>query len=73
MDESHDCGVVEMGTNHAGEIQVLAKIAEPDAAVITNIGVAHIENLGSREGIALEKGMLAEAVPPGRRGDPSCQ
>lgn len=63
MDETHDCGVVEMGTNHAGEIQVLAKIAEPDAAVITNIGVAHIENFGSRDGIAQEKGMLAEAVP----------
>ena len=58
-----DCGVFEMGMNHPGEIKVLADIAEPDAAIITNIGVAHIEYMGSREAIALEKGTLAEAVP----------
>jgi len=63
MDESHDCGVVEMGMNHFGEIKVLADIALPDAAIITNVGVAHIEFLGSRAGIAKEKGTLAEAVP----------
>lgn len=63
MDESHECGVVEMGTNHPGEIPLLAAIAEPTAAVITNIGIAHIENFGTRSGIALEKGSLAEAVP----------
>jgi UDP-N-acetylmuramoyl-tripeptide--D-alanyl-D-alanine ligase len=49
--------------NHPGEIAVLARIAAPDAAIITNIGIAHIEFMGSREAIALEKGMLAEAVP----------
>lgn len=62
MEPEQDCGIVEMGTNHPGEIGVLCSIAEPDAAIITNIGVAHIENLGSREGIAREKGTLAEAV-----------
>jgi UDP-N-acetylmuramoyl-tripeptide--D-alanyl-D-alanine ligase len=41
----------------------LAKVAAPDAAIITNIGVAHIEFMGSREAIANEKGALAEAVP----------
>jgi UDP-N-acetylmuramoyl-tripeptide--D-alanyl-D-alanine ligase len=57
-------GVFEIGMNHAGEIAPLAKIARPDVGIITNIGVAHIEFLGSRDTIALEKGMLAEAVQP---------
>ena len=58
-----EIGVFEMGMNHPGEIAPLAAIAAPDAAIITNIGTAHIEYMGSREAIALEKGMLAEAVP----------
>jgi UDP-N-acetylmuramoyl-tripeptide--D-alanyl-D-alanine ligase len=65
MEEQHNCGVVEMGMNHPGEIAPLAEIARPDAAIITNIGIAHIEYMGSREAIALEKGTLAEAVNPG--------
>ncbi len=56
------CGVFEMGMNHPGEIAPLAAIAKPDGAIITNIGVAHIENMGTQEAIALEKGRLAEAV-----------
>jgi UDP-N-acetylmuramoyl-tripeptide--D-alanyl-D-alanine ligase len=52
-----------MGMNHPGEIAVLAEIAQPMGAIITNIGVAHIEYMGSREAIAQEKGTLAEAVP----------
>ena len=55
-------GVFEIGMNHPGEIAPLVRISRPDAAVITNIGVAHIEFMGSREAIAREKGMLAEAV-----------
>src|SRR5205085_5626947 len=57
-----EVGVWEIGMNHPGEIAALAKIAAPDLAIITNIGVAHIEFMGSREAIAQEKGMLAEAV-----------
>jgi len=65
MDEQTEVGVVEMGMNHPGEIEVLAEIGAPDGAIITNVGVAHIEHMGSREAIALEKGMLAEAIEPG--------
>jgi UDP-N-acetylmuramoyl-tripeptide--D-alanyl-D-alanine ligase len=61
-DSTHDVGVFEIGMNHAGETAPLAAIARPDIAIITNIGVAHIEFLGTREAIAQEKGMLAEAV-----------
>ena len=43
--------VVEMGMNHKNEISVLTKIAKPTISVITNIGTAHIGNLGSRENI----------------------
>ena len=57
--------VVEMGMNHAGEIAPLAAMARPEVGIITNIGVAHIEYLGSREAIAREKGALVAALPAG--------
>ena len=60
----HEIGVWEVGMNHPGEIGALAKIAAPNAAIITNVGVAHIEFMGSRDAIAQEKGTLAEAVGP---------
>ena len=55
-------GVFEIGMNHPGEIAPLARISRPDAGVITGIGMAHIEYMGSQEAIAREKGMLVEAV-----------
>lgn len=64
-DERHKVGIWEMGMSNPGEIEVLAAIAEPDIAVITNVGVAHIEFMKTREAIALEKGMLAEAINEG--------
>lgn len=51
IEEDTQIVVLEMGMNHFGEIRNLSEIANPDVAIITNIGVSHIENLGSREGI----------------------
>ena len=59
-----EVGVWEIGMNHPGEIAPLASIAQPDVAIITNIGVAHIEFMGSREAIAQEKGNLAASLGP---------
>ena len=54
--------VVEMGTNHPGEIEALCRIAEPDAGLITNVGTAHLEFFGSQDGIAREKGVLGASA-----------
>jgi UDP-N-acetylmuramoyl-tripeptide--D-alanyl-D-alanine ligase len=59
----HQIGVWEIGMNHPGEIAPLARLAQPDVAIITNIGIAHLEFMGTREAIAQEKGNLAAAVP----------
>ena len=59
-----EIAVWEIGMNHPGEIAALAKIAAPEVGIITNIGVAHLEFMGSREAIAQEKGALAEAIGP---------
>lgn len=61
-DSDHEVAVWEIGMNHPGEIAALARMARPDIGIITNIGVAHIEFLGSRKGIAQEKGMMGEAL-----------
>lgn len=53
--KDHEAAVVEMGMNHFGEIRVLTNIAKPTLCVITNIGTAHIGNLGSRENILKSK------------------
>lgn len=62
-DDDDDFAVWEMGMNHAGEIRPLAALACPEVGIITNIGTAHIEFLGSREGIANEKAELFRAMP----------
>ena len=65
---SDEAAVWEIGMNHRGEIAPLAGLARPDIAIITGIGTAHIENLGSRENIAAEKGDLLESLPAGGCG-----
>ncbi|MES2995619.1 MAG: UDP-N-acetylmuramoyl-tripeptide--D-alanyl-D-alanine ligase [Verrucomicrobiota bacterium] len=59
----HTAAVWEMGMNHSGEIAPLCQIARPRYGIITNVGTAHIEFLGSRDAIADEKGTLARALP----------
>jgi UDP-N-acetylmuramoyl-tripeptide--D-alanyl-D-alanine ligase len=58
-DDRDQALVVELGMNHRGEIARLTAIARPTVGVLTNVGTAHIEFLGSREEIAREKGDLA--------------
>lgn len=62
LDESFDFVVLEMGMRGLGEISLLTHIAKPDVAIITNIGEAHLELLGSREGIAKAKTEIVEGL-----------
>lgn len=55
LERGHRAAVVEMGMNHAGEISRLSRCAQPSLGIITNIGVSHIEHLGSRENILKAK------------------
>lgn len=50
-----EAGIFEMGMNHTGEIELLADIVRPETACITNVGISHIGNLGSRENILAAK------------------
>jgi len=65
LDRSHQIAVVEMGMNHEGEIDYLTRIARPDVAVITNIGDAHIENLGSRQNTLQAKAEIFNGLKKG--------
>jgi len=58
--DKHEAAVLEMGMSHFGEIHYLASIAKPDIAVITNIGMSHIENLGSQENIYRSKMQICD-------------
>lgn len=55
LDETHEAAVIEMGMSGFDEISRMTKAVRPDVAIISNIGVSHIEKLGSREGILKAK------------------
>ena len=61
----HQAAVIETGMNHFGEIRYLGEMVRPDIAVITNVGDAHIENLGNtRQGILRAKCEIFENLTP---------
>ncbi len=64
LDTPLDCQVLvlELGTNHPGEIEYLSKIARPDIAVITKVAAAHLEFFGTVENIAVEKAAIARGL-----------
>lgn len=65
LEKEHTAAVIEMGMNHKGEISRLTAAVQPTMAVITGVGVSHIENLGSREGILAAKLEIVEGLPDG--------
>lgn len=64
LDGNHEVGVVEMGMSGFGEIRRLTSIVKPQIAILTNIGLSHIEKLGSRENILRAKLEILEGLDP---------
>ena len=62
LNETFDAAVIEMGANHSGEIRYLTNITQPDVAVITNIGSAHLEGFGSLENTAKAKAEIFQGL-----------
>lgn len=64
LKNSHQWAVLELGMNRPGEIDRLSEICIPDIGIITNIGFAHLEGLGSIEGVMNAKGELLKRIKP---------
>ena len=64
IEPEHDVAVIEMGMSHAGEIRALARIAQPEIGVVTNVAPVHLEFFDSIAGIARAKYELIESLPP---------
>lgn len=62
----HEVAVVEMGASHPGDIKTLVDIVEPDYAIITNVGRAHLQGFGSFEGVIRTKGELYDFMRENR-------
>lgn len=67
LTEEHTIAVIEMGMNHAGEIDRLSRMVKPDCAVITSVGEGHLEFLGTVENVALAKSEIMHGMRPGAR------
>lgn len=65
LNESHQAAVLEMGMDGPGQIRPLSLCARPDVAIVTNIGVSHLEAMDSREQIRREKLSIADGMPDG--------
>ena len=65
LEKKHEAAVMEVGTNHPGELAPLLKMVQPRFGVITNIGREHLEFFGDLAGVAKEEGTLAELLPAG--------
>ena len=65
LEPEHDVAVIEMGMSHAGEIRALARIAQPEIGVVTNVAPVHLEFFDSLAGIARAKYELIESLPAG--------
>jgi UDP-N-acetylmuramoyl-tripeptide--D-alanyl-D-alanine ligase len=63
LEPEHEVAVIEMGMSHAGEIRALAKIAQPEIGVVTNVAPVHLEFFDSLAGIARAKYELIESLP----------
>ena len=65
IEENTEAAVIEMGMNHKGEISTLTAVSRPVVSIISNVGVSHIENLGSRENILAAKLEILEGMKKG--------
>jgi UDP-N-acetylmuramoyl-tripeptide--D-alanyl-D-alanine ligase len=65
LDRSHQAAVLEVGTNHPGELAPLVRMIQPGYGVLTTLGREHLEFFGGMEGVTEEEGWLAELLPPG--------
>lgn len=65
LKHEHDFAIVEMGTNHPGEIQVLAQATMPNIALITNIGQSHLEFFKNEKNVFKEKLTIAKGLTKG--------
>lgn len=73
LDLNTDYAIFELGTNSKGEIEKLSSYVEPDMAVITNIGMSHIGNFGSKKDIAKEKLSIVNGLSSDKKNVPGCR
>ncbi len=65
LESSHAFAVVEMGANHAGDVEALVRIARPTVGLVTNAGAEHLEGFGSLEGVARAEGEMVAGLETG--------